>query len=85
MLKLRRRNGWGGKSWFVVAVLKLRGRGGFAPLYFGCGFLGSFDDIDGVEDGIEAEDVRFGRLIVGCRVRLAKPGFLLKLAEESVG
>lgn len=85
MLRLRRGTWWGGTSWFVVAVLRLRGRGGFGALCLGCGFLGSFGRIDSVGDGIEVESVRFERLIVKCRMRLAKPGFLLKLAGKSVG
>lgn len=85
MLMLRRGT-WGGKSWFVVAVLRLRGRGGFDALCLGCRFLGSFGDVDDdLKDSIEVEDVRFESLIVECRMRLAKPVFLLKLAGKSVG
>lgn len=76
---------WGEKSWCVVAVLRLRGRGAFGALCLGCGFLGSFDGINSVGDGIEVESVRFERLIVKCKMRLAKPDFLLKLAGKSVG
>lgn len=85
MLRLRRGTGWGGESWFVVAVLRLRGRGGFGALCLGCGFLGSFCGVDSVGDGIEVGDVRFGRLNVECRMKMAKPAFLLKLAGKSVG
>jgi hypothetical protein len=81
-----RRGTWRGKSWFVVGVLRLWGRGGFDALCFGCRFLGSFGDVDDdLEDGTEVEDVRFGSLIVECRMRLAKPVSSLKLAGKSVG
>ena len=70
----------------MVAVLRLRGRGGFDALGLECRFLGSFGDVDDdLEDGIEVEDVRFECLVVECRMRLAKPSYLLKLAGKSVG
>jgi hypothetical protein len=81
-----RRGTWGGKGWVVVAVLRLRGRGGFDALGLECRFLGSFGDVDDdLEDDIEVEDVRFECLVVECRMRLAKPSYLLKLAGKSVG
>ena len=85
MLRLRRGTWWEGKSWFVVAVLRLRGRGGFGALCLGCGFLGSVGGIDSVGDGIEVDSIQFERLIVKCKMRLEKSGFLLELAAKSVG
>lgn len=84
MLRLRRGTWWG-KSWFVGAVLRLRGRSGFGALRLWGGFLGWFGYIDDVEDGIGVVDVLFGRLIVECRMRLAKPVFLSGLAGKGVG
>ena len=69
----------------MVAVLGLRGRGGYGALCLGCRPLGSFDDIDDLEDGIEVGGFRFGSSIVECRTRLEKPVFLLELARKSVG
>lgn len=41
----------------MVAVLRLRGRGGFGALCLEYVFLGSFGDIDSVRDGTEVEDI----------------------------
>ena len=84
MLRLRRETWWG-KSWFVGVVSRLRGRSGFGALWMWGGVLGCFCCIDDVEDGIGVGDALFGRLIVKCRMRLAKPVFLSELAGKGVG
>lgn len=84
MLKLRRGTEWRGKILFAVVVLRLRGRGWFGALCLRCRFLGSFDSVDSVGDGVEVENICFEISILEKKMRLAKSVFLLGLAGKSV-